>query len=199
MISAKTVDSYFDQVSVQWQLNLMRQLRQVILSCGLKEEVKWGAPVYTHHGNVVGFGAFKKFVSVWFYEGALLADEAKVLVAANEKTQGLRQWRFFETDDLPLELFRNYVTEAALNMELGRVTEKLPPPPIQIPPDLAFELEKAPNLAERFEGYAKSKKRELIEHIESAKRSETRTARLLKVLALLNEGKSLNDKYRPER
>ena len=38
-------------------------LREIILSTGLKEEIKWGGPIYTLDGkNVLAIGGFKKFL-----------------------------------------------------------------------------------------------------------------------------------------
>ena len=63
---------------------------------GLEETVKWGGPVYVADGkNIVGLGAFKSYFALWFFQGALLADQEKVLVNAQEgRTKALRQWRF---------------------------------------------------------------------------------------------------------
>jgi len=37
-------------------------LRQIVLETGLKEEIKWGVPVYTHNGkNVLSVAALKEF------------------------------------------------------------------------------------------------------------------------------------------
>ncbi len=62
----------------------------------MKETIKWGAPVYTlDYKNIVGLGAFKSYVGLWFFQGALLNDEKKKLINAQEdKTKALRQWRF---------------------------------------------------------------------------------------------------------
>ncbi|MFT5920000.1 MAG: hypothetical protein ACI9FU_001815, partial [Granulosicoccus sp.] len=56
------VDAYIEKKAQPWQEPILKSLRQSILGCGLTEEIKWGGPAYTHHGNVVGIGAFKKHV-----------------------------------------------------------------------------------------------------------------------------------------
>ncbi len=69
----------------------------------LKKEKKWGADVYTLDGkNVVGWGGFKSFFSIWFYNGVFLEDPLKVLIAAGE-TKALRQWRFERVEDMDPE------------------------------------------------------------------------------------------------
>ncbi len=40
----------------------------------LKEEWKWGTPVWTHNGPVCAVGAFKDHLKVNFFKGALLKD-----------------------------------------------------------------------------------------------------------------------------
>ena len=68
-----SVDDYIEGVGL-WNKEL-RQLRQVLRSTRLEETVKWGAPCYTLNGkNVVGLGAFKSYVGLWFFQGALLKD-----------------------------------------------------------------------------------------------------------------------------
>ena len=78
-----TVDDYIEAAE-HWQDELIR-LRKILKSTNLHETVKWGAPCYTFEGkNVVGIGAFKSYVGLWFYQGALLADKKKVLISAQE-------------------------------------------------------------------------------------------------------------------
>ena len=90
----KSVDDYIAGAE-HWQVELIR-LREILQSTKLEETVKWGAPCYTHNGKmVVGLGAFKSYVGLWFHQGALLSDPEKVLINAQEgKTKALRQWRF---------------------------------------------------------------------------------------------------------
>jgi len=42
----KTADDFFD-AQERWKSEL-NQLRTVLLSSGLEETIKWGAPTYTH-------------------------------------------------------------------------------------------------------------------------------------------------------
>jgi uncharacterized protein YdeI (YjbR/CyaY-like superfamily) len=40
--------------------------------------LKWGIPTYTVNGkNLVGIGAFKTYVGLWFFNGSFLKDEEK--------------------------------------------------------------------------------------------------------------------------
>ena len=67
-----------------WQSELIL-LRETALSLELEEGLKWGFPVYMVNGrNVIGLGAFKSYVGVWFFHGALLHDKGKKLMNAQE-------------------------------------------------------------------------------------------------------------------
>src|SRR5687768_13878932 len=73
------VDGYLRK-NKQWQEELAR-LRQIVLDCGLTEEMKWRVPCYTfQQSNVVILGAFKACCTLSFLKGALLTDAKGILV-----------------------------------------------------------------------------------------------------------------------
>lgn len=44
-------------------------LRELALSVGLEETIKWGGPTYTYNGkNVLGLGGFKNYACIWFWQ-----------------------------------------------------------------------------------------------------------------------------------
>ena len=88
-------------------------LRDILNDTELVETVKWGAPCYTINGkNVIGIGAFKAYVGLWFHQGVFLKDQKKVLINAQEgTTKALRQWRFNSIDDIDPILIKKYVEE----------------------------------------------------------------------------------------
>ncbi len=91
MQRATSVDAFIEQ-STLWREELTR-LRDILRATSLQEEIKWGAPCYTHNGkNVVGIGAFKAYFGLWFHQGALLKDDKNVLINAQEgKTKAMRR------------------------------------------------------------------------------------------------------------
>ncbi len=96
-------------------------LRDIILKTELKEEIKWGGPIYTLNGkNVLAIGAFKNYATVWFHNGVFLKDSEGVLVAASEATRGLRQWRFASMKEIKPTLVRKYIKEAIANSKAGK-------------------------------------------------------------------------------
>ena len=63
---------FFDNAS-QWQ-DEYGKLRNIILDCGLTEELKWGTPCYTFQNtNIVLIHGFKEYCALLFFKGALYA------------------------------------------------------------------------------------------------------------------------------
>src|SRR3546814_4271515 len=89
-------------------------MNQIIGQTPLKKEFKWGTDIYTFQGkNVVGWGGFKSFFSIWFYNGVFLEDKEKVLVSASEgKTKSLRQWRFTDVKEMNEKKILAYIQES---------------------------------------------------------------------------------------
>jgi len=176
------VDEYLESKAQDWQRPILAGLRKCILDCGLSEEVKWGAPVYVHHGNVVGLGAFKNHIALWFFEGGTLKDASKVLMNAQQgKTVAMRQWRFVAGDAVNEKLVKAYVTEAALNMERGIKTRKSAAKVEVVVPALLQEfLHADPEVKAYIDGLAPSHRRDFSDHISNAKQETTKLRRLEK-------------------
>jgi len=180
----------------EWQ-ELLTTLRNVLLATDLEENLKWDIPVYGFGTkNVIGLAAFKNHVGLWFYNGALLEDPAGKLVNAQEgKTQAMRHWRFTSMAEYDAGLVKKYILEAIENQKSGNeviITSKE-----LITPDLLQrELDVDSQLAEAFQAFSPSGKREFAEYISEAKRDETKQKRLQKVLPMIREGVGLNDKYK---
>lgn len=193
---AKTVAEYFE-INKMYHQELM-MLREIILSTELEEKIKWGIPVYTLNGkNIVGFGSFKSYFGLWFYQGVFLKDSAKVLYNAQEGvTKALRQWRFSSIDEIDPELVLKYVREAIQNQkdgkELKAEKKKMP----DLPKEMKELFNEEPKTKEMFRKLTPFKQREFIEYVASAKREETRLSRTEKIAVMISSGLGLNDKYR---
>ena len=176
---------------------MLERLRIILNECEVEETVKWGQPCYTHGGrNVAGIGAFKKFVSVWFFQGALLRDEQGVLVNAQEgKTRAMRQWRFQSVDEIDEPLLRDYVKESVENQRQGREIKPQRIKPVEVPVELADALAEHDDAGDRFNALAPGKQREYAEYIAEAKREATKLRRLENILPMIRAGLGLNDKY----
>lgn len=196
MYRAKSVDEYIKN-QPQWE-DALTILRKLVLDAGLEEGVKWGGPVYMlDKKNILSLGGFKSFVSIWFYQGALLKDEKGLLVNAQEGvTQAQRQLRFTSVDQIDLKVVYAYVKEAIANHRSGKEIKANLKKPLIVPPELETAFKDNDVLQEAFEAFSLSKKREFAEYIINAKRIETKMNRLEKITPLILRGEGLSDKYR---
>lgn len=192
----KTVDDYLAKKE-EWS-EALALLRSILLEMELEETVKWGAPVYTSEGkNIVGIGAFKSYVGLWFFQGALLKDSAgKLMNAQEEKTKAMRQWRFDSLEAIDKKLIKQYVAEAIQNQQAGREIKPAKNQPLNLPDELTAAFAENPTLKKCFDQLSLSRQREFSEYIGEAKRTETRASRLQKSIPLILDKKGLHDKYR---
>lgn len=191
-----TVDDYIRDAAL-WQAEL-KTLRKILLSCDLAEEVKWGAPCYTYKGkNVVGLSGFKSYFGLWFHQGALLKDEDKVLINAQEgKTKALRQWRMTSTKDIKATVIKRYVKESIDQFAAGNEIKSDRNTAVVVPAELTAALRRSKGATVAFKELRTGLQREYAEYISSAKRDDTKQKRIDKVLPMITAGIGLNDKYR---
>ena len=188
-------EEYFQRVP-HW-LPVLQKIRAILQNTELTETMKWGMPVYTYNKkNIVGIGAFKDYVGIWFYQGVFLKDELGVLTNAQEgKTKAMRQWRFENIDKIDEEQVHAYVEEAIANQIAG-LEVKPEKKPLVIPKELQEALNNDAQLQYHFDTFTLGKKKEFANYISEAKREATRMNRLKKIKPLIMTGISLNDKYR---
>ncbi len=189
------VTEYIDKKD-KWKDGLLR-LRSIMSQLPLEETVKWGAPTYTSKGkNIVGMSSFKNYFGLWFFQGALLKDDSKVLINAQEgKTSALRQWRFTSVDEIDAELIKTYVIEAIDNQDKGKEI-KPKKKPLIIPDLLQKAMDSDLELKEKYESLTLGKKRDYADHISDAKREATKQSRLEKIIPMIKSGIGLYDKYK---
>lgn len=192
----KTVAEFFENLT-NWQTEL-QTIRSIILETGLEETIKWGAPAYTFKGkNVVGISAFKSYFGLWFFQGGLLKDSKKKLINAQEnKTKAMRQWRFDSINDIDADLIKSYIFESIENFKAGKEIKAERGKPIILPEELKDAFKNDKTLEQEFKALSLGKRREYADHIRTAKRQETRTARLQKCIPMIKAGIGLHDKYK---
>ena len=193
-----SVDEYFlDQEEKQ---EILLVLRDILNQTELTETLKWSMPTYTFKNkNIAGIGSFKKYVGLWFFQGALLSDPKKVLVNAQEgKTKAMRQWHFSDIEEIDEKAIKEYVAEAIINQKEGREIKpsRAKVKTISVPQLLQSALDEDLEAKSLFEAMTLYKQKEYTEYIESAKREATKMSRLAKILPMIKMGKGLNDKYR---
>ncbi|RZS93637.1 YdeI/OmpD-associated family protein [Aquimarina brevivitae] len=197
MDTNKMVEEYIDKHQ-DWEAEL-KKLRSLVLDSGLQETIKWGAPVYTLNGkNILGLGAFKSYVGIWFFQGALLEDKFNKLLNAQEgKTKALRQWRFTALDEIEDGLVRAYIEEAIAKHKEGKeIKSAQVQKTTTMPQELEDAFTKNADLKKAFAKFTPYKQKEFVEYVAEAKRPTTRVSRVTKITPLIFDGIGLNDKYR---
>ncbi|MFD0977986.1 YdeI/OmpD-associated family protein [Salinimicrobium gaetbulicola] len=195
-MAVKNVDEYILR-HVEWEEEI-KALRKMILSTDLEETIKWGGPVYTHHGkNVVGIGAFKNHCALWFFQGALLEENTAMLTNAQEgKTKALRQIKFEKGEDLPLKDLKKYVKEAIKNQKAGKEIKPETGKEVEIPALLNTAFENDSDLKTAFFELTAGKQRDYCQYIDDARQDSTKLNRLEKITPMIKSGVGINDKYK---
>ncbi|SFB44584.1 YdeI/OmpD-associated family protein [Algoriphagus aquimarinus] len=188
------VDFFFDKPS-QWQEEY-RQLRTLILDCGLTEELKWGVPCYTQKGsNVVLIHGFKEYCALLFHKGALLSDAHDLLIQQTENVQSARQIRFINLQEI-VELkaaLKEYVFEAIEVEKAGLKVELKKTKEYEIPEEFQEKLDESPALKAAFEALTPGRQRGYLLHFSAAKQAKTRESRVEKCIPQILSGKGLTD------
>ena len=190
-----TVDEYLCRLE-NWREEVS-ELRTLLLESELEETIKWGMPTYTLKGkNVVGLSAFKNYYGLWFHQGIFLNDSAGMLINAQDgKTKGMRQLRL-QSPDIDKCLVIEYIKEAIANEKAGKRVQIERCTEVLIPPELAAAMLNQQELKKCFNNLTPRKQKEYAEFIASAKREQTKTNRLNKIIPMIKSGKGLNDDYR---
>jgi len=173
-------------------------LREIALSTGLDECIKWGIPVFMVDGkNVMGIGAFKSYVGIWFYQGVFLSDPKAVLINAQEgKTKALRQCRFNALDEIKPTLIKKYIKEAIQLAKEGKELKPRQKKSFPIPEELSAAFRKEKRLQKCFDQLTPGRQREYLEYVAEAKGATTRVRRVERSIPLILSGKGLHDKYK---
>jgi uncharacterized protein YdeI (YjbR/CyaY-like superfamily) len=192
------VDAYIENAP-EFARPMLKRLRKVIhKGCPqVVETIKWGVPMFEHHGILGGLAAFKQYVRFGFWKAALMSDPHGLMPADGSKSMmGLK---LYELSNLPADkILVEYVREAALLNEQGMKPskpKKKAAKPVVLPEDLQAALKKNAKARTTFEAFPPSHQREYIKWIVEAKQATTRERRLATTLEWLTHGKSRNWKY----
>ena len=91
-------------------------MREVLVGCGLDEQIKWNKPCFSHEGrNIAILQEMKGFLALMFFKGALLSDPDGVLTEQGPNSRSARRICFTSVDDVErlAEVVADYVAEAA--------------------------------------------------------------------------------------
>jgi uncharacterized protein YdeI (YjbR/CyaY-like superfamily) len=187
------VDAYISR-SKQWPEEMV-QLRQILLGCGLTEEIKWGKPCFSNEGaNIVILQEMKDFLALMFFKGALLSDPDGVLEEQGPNSRSARRICFNSTDDVArlAATVKAYAVEAIAVEEAG--LEVGPAPELVLVEELQDRLDRDPAFKSGFDTLTPGRQREYNLHFSDAKQAKTREARVDKYAPKIIAGKGFRDR-----
>ncbi|NEU08000.1 hypothetical protein GZH53_06715 [Flavihumibacter sp. R14] len=187
------VDFYFKEG--KWQEEL-RQLRMIVLDCGLTEELKWGVPCYTFQkSNIVLIHVFKEYCALLFFKGALLKNTHGILIQQTKNVQAARQVRFTNAQEiLKLEpVLKAHIRDAIEVEQAGLKVPLKKTSDFAIPGEFQKKLNEIPALKNAFHALTPGRQRAYIFYFSQPKQSKTRESRVEKYMQQMLEGKGLDD------
>jgi uncharacterized protein YdeI (YjbR/CyaY-like superfamily) len=188
------VDFFFNKAK-KWQEEF-EKLRNVILDCGLTEELKWGVPCYTFgKRNIVLIHGFKEYCALLFFKGALLNDAKRILIRQTKNVQAARQVRFTNVREIVKMKFilKAYIHEAIEVEKAGLKVNFKKPTEFTIPEEFQNKLAEIPALKTAFDALTPGRQRAYILYFSAPKQSRTRESRVEKCMQQIFDGKGLND------
>lgn len=188
------VDTYLSELR-KWKQEL-EQLREIVLDCGLIEELKWGTPCYMFQkSNIILLGAFKDFCIISFLKGALLSDTENILNKMGENTQAARVVKFTSAKEIKKlqAILKTYIFEAVEIEKAGLKIEPKKHSEYKVPEELQNQFKLKPDFKTAFEALTPGRQRGYLLYFCDSKQSKTREARIEKYLPRIMNGKGLND------
>ncbi len=172
------------------------KLRSILHDFPLSEDLKWGKPCFAFQGsNFIIIIAFKEYCALAFFKGSLLSDPNGLLVKPGENTQGGRQIRFNNIQEIvALEpVIRAYIQEAIDVEKAGLQVDKTASKELVFPDELHQKFDEMPALAVAFQVMTPGRQRAYNMHFSAPKQSTTRMSRIEKCIPKILEGKGMND------
>ena len=188
------VDFYFSKAN-KWQEEI-KQLRMIVLDCGLTEELKWGCPCYTFQKtNIVLIHVFKEYCALLFFKGALLNDTHGILIQQTKNVQAGRQIRLTNVREIvKMEKILKACIYEAIEVERAGLKVKLKETPdFKIPEEFQYRLDKSAVLKKAFNELTPGRQRAYIFYFSQPNQSKTRESRVEKYMPQILNGKGLND------
>jgi uncharacterized protein YdeI (YjbR/CyaY-like superfamily) len=188
------VDHYINELS-KWQ-NEIKQLRSIVLDCGLVEELKWGVPCYMFQKtNIIMLGTFKEYCIISFLKGVLLNDAEGILSQQGENTQSSRVIKFTDAKEIIKlkAIIKAYIFEAVEIEKAGLKVELKKTEEFAVPEELTTTFKKNAPLKKAFEALTPGRQRGYLLHFSGSKQSQTRQSRIDACTSRILNGKGFHD------
>lgn len=180
----------------RWRTEL-DMLREIALSVGLEETVKWGVPCYTDSGrNIILISALKEYCAISFFKGVLLDDPKQQLSAPGENSQSARLFRFTDAEqinDHRTDILR-FITQSIELERSGATVDFSAKRNLEYPSELIDAFTQTPGLQDAFERLTPGRQRGYVLFFTGAKQSETRVSRIEKSIPNIMKGIGLHDR-----
>lgn len=173
----------------------MLALRAVLLQAGLDEALKWRSPCYVAHGgNIAILSAFKDYCGVGFFKGALLDDPDGLLVWPGDNSRSSKVLKLHSVEEVQFfsQALEGFLAQAIANEKAGHQVEA-PAPEVPLPQELIDAFDQDADLAAAFAALTPGRRRGWLLQFTSAKRPETRAARILKATPKILSGQGPHD------
>ena len=188
------VDEFISSAT-KWQPEI-KQLRLLLLDCGLTEEFKWRMPCYCFKGNnIVLIGSFKEFCTLSIFKGILLQDSNGILSKPGENSQSMRFFKFTNLEEITenQSIIKAYIYEAIEIEKAGLKVIFKSNTELELVEELQIAFDKNPDLKTAFNALTPGRQRAYNLHFSEAKQSKTRETRIEKYTHRIMNGKGIND------
>ena len=188
------VDDYLNNTK-WWQAEL-QNLRQIILECGLDEDLKWKSPCYSYKNtNILIIGEFKESCVLSFFKGVLLHDDKQLLQSPGENSQSVKLLSFTKNEDINAlsALIKEYIYEAIEIEKAGLKVQRADNTQLELVDELTQKLDADLTLKQAFENLTPGRQRAYNIYFKAAKQSKTRHTRIEKYIPRILSGKGIND------
>jgi len=188
------LDLFFEKAT-KWQEELVK-LREIVLDCGLTEELKWGVPCYTFNKtNVIILGGFKDYCFISFLKGVLLHDSENILQKPGENTQSGRIIPFTDIQKIidMKQTLKAYIYEAIEVEKAGLKVESNSKTELVFPDELLQKFDSDSTFKTAFEALTPGRQRAYNIYFSGAKQSKSRESRIESYVQRILNGKGFND------
>lgn len=170
-------------------------LREILLECGLREEVKWRSPCFAQDGkNICIIQRMNDFLALLFFKGALLKDPDGILERQGPYSRVGYRMRFTSVQDVAkvAASIKAYVREAIEVEEAGLKVERATD--FELTEELIRKFAEDPEFEAAFDKLTPGRQRGYVLYFSGAKQSKTRAARIEKCRPKILAGKGFQDR-----